>query len=93
MTPAVRLPYRPGMNRRRFLLTSLIGVLAAPLGAEAQQARTLPRIGLLGPASSEQAVPFVAVVRQRMREQPEDREGLSITIPPSLLLRADQVIE
>jgi putative ABC transport system substrate-binding protein len=35
------------MDRRRFLLTSLAGVLAAPLGAGAQQARKVPRIGWL----------------------------------------------
>jgi hypothetical protein len=29
------------MDRRRFLLTSLAGALAAPLAAEAQTARTL----------------------------------------------------
>jgi ABC-type uncharacterized transport system substrate-binding protein len=36
------------MNRRRFLLTSLAGALAAPLCAEAQQAGKVFRIGLLG---------------------------------------------
>jgi hypothetical protein len=36
------------MDRRRFLLTSLAGVLAAPLAAEGQQAGKLYRIGLLG---------------------------------------------
>jgi putative ABC transport system substrate-binding protein len=35
------------MNRRRFLLTSLAGVLAAPLTAEAQKATKVPRIGVL----------------------------------------------
>jgi hypothetical protein len=30
-------PYRPGMDRRRFLLTSLAGALAAPLATVAQQ--------------------------------------------------------
>jgi ABC-type uncharacterized transport system substrate-binding protein len=35
------------MDRRRFLLTSLAGALAAPLGAEAQQAGKLYRIGVL----------------------------------------------
>ena len=35
--------HRPGMDRRRFLLTSLAGALAAPLAAEAQQAgKVLP---------------------------------------------------
>ena len=40
-------PYRPGMDRRRFLLTSLAGALGAPLAAEAQQAR-VRRVGVLG---------------------------------------------
>ena len=34
---SLRLPYRPGMYRRRFLLTSVAGALAAPLSAGAQQ--------------------------------------------------------
>jgi putative ABC transport system substrate-binding protein len=33
------------MDRRRFLLTSLAGAVAAPLGAEGQQARKVHRIG------------------------------------------------
>ena len=37
LTPDPRLPDHPGMDRRRFLLTSLAGALAAPLAAEAQQ--------------------------------------------------------
>jgi hypothetical protein len=36
------------MDRRRFLLTSLAGALAAPLVAEAQQAAKIARIGWLG---------------------------------------------
>jgi putative tryptophan/tyrosine transport system substrate-binding protein len=40
-------PHRPGMDRRRFLLTSLAGALAAPLGAGAQQAGKVYRIGQL----------------------------------------------
>jgi hypothetical protein len=36
------------MDRRRFLLTSLAGVLAAPLAAGAQQAGKVYRIGWLG---------------------------------------------
>jgi putative ABC transport system substrate-binding protein len=53
LTPAAGLPYGPGMNRRRFLLTSLTGVLAPPLAAEGQQAGKVYRIGYLsagGPA-------------------------------------------
>jgi hypothetical protein len=37
------------MDRRRFLLTSLAGALAAPLAAEAQQAERVYRVGYLGP--------------------------------------------
>ena len=37
------------MDRRRFLLTSLAGAFAAPLGAGAQKAGKVPRIGLLAP--------------------------------------------
>jgi hypothetical protein len=33
------------MDRRRFLLTSLAGALAAPLGVEAQQTGKVYRIG------------------------------------------------
>jgi hypothetical protein len=41
--------YRPGMDRRRFLMTSLVAVtIAAPLGAEAQKQHGNARIGLLG---------------------------------------------
>jgi putative ABC transport system substrate-binding protein len=40
-------PYRSNIDRRRFLVTSLAGVLAAPLGAEAQQADKIARIGYL----------------------------------------------
>jgi putative ABC transport system substrate-binding protein len=45
-------PHRPGMDRRRFLLTSLAGVLAAPLAAEAQQPGK-KRIGVFAPGASD----------------------------------------
>jgi putative tryptophan/tyrosine transport system substrate-binding protein len=38
--------YRPSMDRRRFLLTSLAGALIGPLAARAQPAR-IPRLGVL----------------------------------------------
>jgi putative tryptophan/tyrosine transport system substrate-binding protein len=44
-----RAPHHPGMDRRRLLLTSLAGVIAAPLAAGAQQAKKVPRIGILSP--------------------------------------------
>jgi len=39
------------MDRRRFLLTSLAGAVAAPLGAEAQQPGKIYRLGVLYPGS------------------------------------------
>ncbi len=36
------------MDRRRFLLTSLAGAVAAPLAAEAQSAEKVYRIGFIG---------------------------------------------
>jgi putative tryptophan/tyrosine transport system substrate-binding protein len=42
-------PHHPGLDRRRFLLISLAGALAAPLAAEAQQASKMSRIGFLSP--------------------------------------------
>ena len=53
LTRATRLhstpepPYRPRMDRRRFLLTSLAGALAAPFAADAQEQGRTPRIGVL----------------------------------------------
>ena len=56
LTPDPRLPHHPGMDRRRFLLTSLAGALAAPLAAEAQKSEKMARVGILGigPAPSPQ---------------------------------------
>jgi hypothetical protein len=39
------------MDRRRFLLTSLAGALAAPPAAEAQPGAKVHRLGLLTPAA------------------------------------------
>ena len=47
LTPDQPLLHHPGMDRRRFLLTSLAGCLAAPLGAGAQPSPKVPRIGYL----------------------------------------------
>jgi len=46
-------PHHSGMDRRRFLLTSVAGALAAPLAVEGQPKGTVPRIGILpaGPIS------------------------------------------
>jgi putative ABC transport system substrate-binding protein len=54
------------MDRRRFLLTSLAGALAAPLAAEAQPAGKIPRIGVLNLAS--RSGPFFPAFDQRLRQ-------------------------
>ncbi len=58
--------YHPGMDRRRFLLTSLAGALAGPLATEAQQAVKVPRIGYLHIAL--RAAPFGQAFGQKLRE-------------------------
>jgi putative ABC transport system substrate-binding protein len=50
LSPPIDSPDRPGMDRRRFLLTAVAGALAAPLAAEGQQmVKNVPRVGLLQP--------------------------------------------
>jgi putative ABC transport system substrate-binding protein len=59
--------YRVEMDRRRFLLTSLAGVVAAPLCAEAQAPGKVYRIGFLRYlACSEQF--GLATLRQGLRD-------------------------
>jgi putative tryptophan/tyrosine transport system substrate-binding protein len=55
------------MDRRRFLLTSVAGALAARLGAEAQQAGKVPRIGVLSPTGSDN--PIIKAFEQALAEQ------------------------
>jgi ABC-type uncharacterized transport system substrate-binding protein len=72
LTQAVRLtaagdyPYRPGMDRRRFLLTSLAGALATPLAAEAQQPGRYPRVGFLRNGAPPKT--FLDGLRQGLRD-------------------------
>jgi ABC-type uncharacterized transport system substrate-binding protein len=62
-------PYRPSMDRRRFLLTSPAGSVAAPLVAAAQRAAKPPRIGYLGSGSASADAPLHEVFRQGLRER------------------------
>ena len=55
------------MDRRRFLLISLAGALAAPLVAEAQAGK-VPRLGFLDPHTPSIAAPFHDAFRRRLRE-------------------------
>jgi putative ABC transport system substrate-binding protein len=67
------------MDRRRFLLTSLAGALAAPLAAEAQQAGKVFRLGFLS-ASSATASPRYLEAFQQARRELGWREGQNIVI-------------
>ena len=55
-------------DRRRFLLTSLAGALAAPLSAGAQQAGRIYRIGYLSGISPIAPAPSAESLRQGLRE-------------------------
>ena len=55
------------MNRRAFV-TGLGAVLAAPLGAEAQRAGKVPRIGWLGGPTRESAEPFVEEFQRGLKD-------------------------
>ena len=61
-------PYRPGMNRRRFLVTSLAGALAAPLAAGAQLAGRVYRIGGLDAVGATANAANLDAFRQALRE-------------------------
>jgi putative tryptophan/tyrosine transport system substrate-binding protein len=60
--PDVR--YRPGMERRHVLLTSLAGAVAGPLAAEAQPLAKRARPGILAPLST--SLPQYASLRQAL---------------------------
>jgi hypothetical protein len=56
------------MDRRRFLLTSLAGVLAVPLAAEAQPTGRVYRIAYLGNSSAALEAELVAPFRDGLRD-------------------------
>jgi putative ABC transport system substrate-binding protein len=58
------------MNRRTFLAGTGAVLLAAPLAAEAQPVRKLPRVGLLSPGSSSDPLvqPYLDVFRRGLRD-------------------------
>jgi ABC-type uncharacterized transport system substrate-binding protein len=67
------------MDRRRFLLTSLAGALAAPLAAEAQQPAKVAHIGFLGATSASAWASQVAALRAGLRDLGY-MEGLNLVI-------------
>jgi putative tryptophan/tyrosine transport system substrate-binding protein len=94
------------MDRRRFLVASLAGALAAPLASEAQQLDKPTRIGILTPQSRQTSARLWDAFRQGLRELGWE-DGRNIVIEtrfadgrferlPALaeeLARADQIIE
>ena len=56
------------MNRRTFLGTFAVGMLTAPLAAEAQQPAKVARIGYLSPLSASADSAHVEALRQGLRE-------------------------
>ena len=56
------------MDRRRFLLTSLAGALAGPVGAEAQSAAKVPHIGFLPSGASAAHRQQLEALREGLRE-------------------------
>jgi putative ABC transport system substrate-binding protein len=56
------------VDRRRFLLASVAGVLAAPLTVEAQQAGNVHRIGFLGNSTAALEANLVGPLREGLRE-------------------------
>lgn len=56
------------MDRRRFLLTSLVGAVAAPLAVQAQSAGKIPTIGLMGSGTAAAQRPWTTAFVQRLRE-------------------------
>ena len=55
------------MDRRRFLLTSLVGALAMPSAAGAQQTEKVRRIGILVASSASFIAPYVETFRKALR--------------------------
>jgi putative tryptophan/tyrosine transport system substrate-binding protein len=74
------------VDRRRFLLTPLVGALAAPLAGRAQESRRLPRVAFVGPASEQDAgaMALFAVFKRTLREAGHE-EGRNIEIEGQFL--------
>jgi putative ABC transport system substrate-binding protein len=79
--------------RRREFIGLIGGAVAWPIKTRAQQSEPVRRVGFLSVGPPPPA--FIDGFRQGMRERGlvEGQKELSITLPHSLVSRADQVIE
>jgi putative tryptophan/tyrosine transport system substrate-binding protein len=81
LTSTVEPPHDPGLDRRRFLPTSLAGVLATPLAVEAQMTAPAPKIGVLSSQSREMSKAGWTALRQGLRDLGwEDRRNIVIEV-------------
>ena len=71
------------MNRRRFLLTSLTGAVAAPLTAEPQQTRGARRIGLVGPRDEPRFSEIRDALKEGLHEQGYAEPSIEIMAAPT----------
>ena len=81
LTPTAEPPHYPGMDRRRFLLTSVAGALGGPRAASAEQPRRIHRIGILAniPLADPEGAPLWGGFLQGLQELGYV-EGQNVTI-------------
>jgi putative ABC transport system substrate-binding protein len=88
LDPAPRPPYRSDMDRRRFLLTSLAGIVATPVAAAAQEPGRVYRIGFL--RNGQPPYTFVEGLRKGLQEHGYV-EGRNVTIDYALARNAEEL--